>query len=303
MDNDREHRVEDDDTLTNPVIHIEDDLNNEDIRAKSQSDKRFLHNETSILKLLSDTMSQQYSVSLNNLTVPEFSGLPREDVHSFLGKFKSSTIGLTPELKCQSLLKALKGIAKIWSKSNIKEDIQQANWKSIKDKIIARFGEPDRVQNYRRRLNRMTYKESESTLLVYVEAFIDCYSKAYTDHKPEDAIQAIELNLPTKIIGHLNQMDDHWNEYKDLTKFYNIIAKLETKILPYDTREVAQPSNIVDAVQKMLIEFRNDVFKQNEPKAEVAQIALLDQRNCRDLYRNNKDLIIRRGDPMLFIIL
>lgn len=257
--------------------------NSEIYSSSSTTDKGDIHNDTSILRLLSETISQQCSVSLNNISVPEFSGLPNEDVHSFLKKFKTSTIGLSVELKCQSLRKALKGTAEIWAKCHIKEDILSANWKTIKNKLISRFSDPDRAQNCRRRLNKMTFKDSESTLLGYTEAFIDCYNRAYPGHKPEDAIHAIELNLPTKIIGHLNQLDHDWNEYTDLSQLYSLIRKLETKILPYETKVETPAPSIVDAVQKMLKEFRDEVVKQKEEsQPEVAQIALLDQRNWRN---------------------
>lgn len=241
--------------------------------------------DPSLYKLLSETISQHYSSSINSINVPEFSGLPKEDLHRFLDKFKGATIGLSDELRCQALKKSLQGTAKIWAKSHIKELINQGNWKTIKDLLVDRFGEPDRTLQYRIKLNRMCYNEAEITLQGYVEAFVACYKKAYVDHNEIDAIQTLQVNLPPRIIGHLNYLDDKWTEYQKLDDLYKLIKKLETKILPYEIKPSSNQDQLSETIQNALKEFRDSVTELKKARSAITEkpdkkeIALLERRD------------------------
>lgn len=223
-------------------------------------------NDTSLYKLFGDTLSQHHSaMSLINLKTPEFFGKPNENVYSFLKRFKASVFGLPDDVRCQALRKALRETARDWSKRELRQEILSGDWKNAKRKLIQRFGEPDRTLHYRRELSKMSFNETNSTLIGYIEGFITCYIKANPNHEYIDAIKALEFNLPPHIIRHLNLIDDKWPSYDNIKKLSELVTRLETKILPFQSKQGAQSTDIVVEVEKrvqsLLVKFQQDFLK------------------------------------------
>lgn len=204
----------------------------------------------STLDKLSASIDQQAISSINNLIVPEFRGLPDEDVCEFLSRFKMATIALPENHRCLALNKALKGAAMTWAKSNIKSLMASANWKSIKRQLIERFDHPDRTMRYRERLSKLKYDPDSTTLTSYVEAFTTLYRKAHRSNNSEeslvdsDAIRALKLNLPDRVVRGLNYLDDKWMDYTNIADLIKSIRRYETKILPYEDKEESTSSPI-----------------------------------------------------------
>lgn len=239
--------------------------------------------DNSLYKLFGDTLSQHYSaMSLMNLKTPEFFGKPKEDVYSFMARFKASIFGLPHEARCQALRKALQETAADWAKREIRKEIASGDWKTAKKKLIERFGEPDRTLRYRRELSKMTFKEVESTLIGYIERFVTCYKKAHPSHRDTEAIKALEFNLPSNIIGYLNMIDDKWVAYESIDRLSELVIKLENKILPYQPKQSTQTDDIAVEVEKriqnLLTKFQQDVLKPKADAEQAEKLALIDHR-------------------------
>lgn len=229
-------------------------------------------NET--LNKLSDSLTQQATASINNLIVPEFRGLPDEDVCEFLARFKMATLTLPSNHRCIALNKALKGAAMVWAKSNIKTLMNSCDWKSIKTKMIERFDHPDRKLRYRERLSKLKFDRETSTLMSYVELFLELHNKAFglkksTNQEITDAVQALRINLPDQIVKGLNTLEDKWTEYKNSEELINLIRRYELKIMPYESKyEQSGPTltknELVDMLKELRDQVRSDMEKQKE---------------------------------------
>lgn len=220
-----------------------------------------LLNET--LQRLSASINQQAAASINSISLPEFSGLPNEDIYDFIERFKLATLTLSDGYRCLALVKALKGAAVIWAKANVKNLIADAKWNEIKLALYKRFGHPDKVLRNKEKLAKLQFVEGTSTLISYVELYSTAYKKAFREHSETDVIQSLRLNLPDRIIKGLNHLNDSWSDLTTLKELFQIIERYETKIMPYEQRnETTGGSLTKEALQVMFKEFR-DVIKED----------------------------------------
>lgn len=232
--------------------------------------------ETTLLKL-AESINQYAATSLSTIQIPEFKGMPDEDIHVFMRKFKLSTLTLNDRLKCLALQKALSGAAHIWAKTSIKSMLNDGNWLGAKKALIGRFSAPDRDLRNKEKLSKLKYDKNKGTLVSYVEEYADCYRKAHNKASDTDIIQNLRLNLPHDIIRHLNLLSDDWVSSKSLPDFLSLIKRLETKILPFKTdEERSRDKSTSTEVLKMLKELqetlksRPDKVEQVETKAIAA---------------------------------
>lgn len=215
-----------------------------------------LGNET--ITKLSETLDRYTASTLSSVVIPEFAGLPTEDVFAFLKRFKIATLTFSEELKCLALNKAFVGSAHTWSKANIKNLILSSDWGQIKKKIIKRFAPPDREPRYQEKLNKMRYESVRGTLISYIEEYVDTYKKAYGKVYDQDVIKSLSLNLPPNIIKHLNTLSDDWQQLSTLNPLYALIRRIEYKILPYE------PKEIEEKIAKLLKELKQSFEVQKE---------------------------------------
>lgn len=236
-------------------------------------------NET--LQNLSRSINQQVAASINSIDVPEFHGLPHEDVYDFLKRFKIATLTLSDDYRCLAFNKSLKGAALTWAKATIKRHIIEANWSAIKAALYDRFGSPDRVLRYREDLTRLEFLEGQSTLMAYIELYLATYKKAFKNHQDSEVILSLRLNLPDKVVRGLNILDDSWSEYTEIQKFIDIVRRYESKILPYEVKTDLNGNSLSkESLNAMFEELRKAVNEdlnkhKEETKPEVQALAAL----------------------------
>lgn len=222
------------------------------------------------LQKLASSLMQYTASSLTSVAIPEFRGLPNEDIHEFISKFKIATITFSEELRCLALQKALSGAARTWAKSNLKHASADGDWKRIKTKLVERFGSPNSDLRHREKLANMRFNPELGTLTSYVEEFVECYRKAHNKPDQSEVIKALSLNLPKNIIRNLNVLSEDWVEYEDLDRLYSLVKRLENKILPYE-QDADKTENKVDikALTKVLGELKNSLKEQQEKLQEA----------------------------------
>lgn len=227
--------------------------------------------DDSILKL-GESIDKYAASAISTVPIPQFKGLPNEDIHEFLSQFKLATIMFTDEVRCLAIYKALAGSAHTWAKENIKVLIKDGNWKAIKKLLIERFSGLDQQLRYQKKLLKMNFDSSKSSLLSYIEEFVCVYRKAHTQAKDCDIIKSLSLNLPPQIIKHLNLLSDLWTSLDDLKQIYTLVRRLEEKILPYEDAEAKRDKANLADVKMMLKELQESQKKlleaQNSPKKD-----------------------------------
>lgn len=227
--------------------------------------------DESILKL-GESIDKYAASALSNVSIPEFKGLPDEDVYEFLSRFKIATIMFTDDTRCLAIYKALSGSAHTWAKQNIKELVKAGKWKDIKKLLVARFSGLDHQLRHQKRLMKMKFDPTKSSLLSYIEEFACAYKKAYTDAKDSDIIKSLSLNLPPKIIRHLNILSDSWTDLDDLKDLYGVARRLEEKILPYELAEESKERASLSELTKMLKEMQEThkkILESHQTSKEV----------------------------------
>lgn len=217
------------------------------------------------LQMLSASINQQSASSINNLNVPEFSGLPNEDIYDFMKRFKLATLTLSDGYRCLALNKALKGAATIWAKNNIKELMANSKWTEIKTALYKRFGSPDKVLRNREKLANMKFDERTSTLRSYIELYATTYKKAFHSHNESDAVRSLKLNLPGRIINGLNHLNDQWPDFTTFDDLFQLVERYETRIMPYEpTNESSGSLLTMESLQLMFRQFREMIRKDVE---------------------------------------
>lgn len=258
----------------------------------SQPDDSINLAEATILRL-SDSISQYAASAINTVAIPSFQGLPNEDVHEFLRKFKLATITFAPELRCMALNRAFSGAAHVWAKT-IKNMISNGDWKGVKQAMINRFAAPNREMRYREKLAQMKYESSKETLTSYIEGFVNCYRKAYKEPSDNDIIMALKVNLPHPIIRSLNMLSDNWTDANSLESLYSLIRRLEYKILPYEQEDEAGGKKLdIQSLSKLLSELKESMqivkAAKQEEKAPTEAIAVIqDQKFTGPQYRERR---------------
>lgn len=264
----------------------------------------------STLDKLSASINQQAIASINNLIVPEFRGLPEEDVCDFIERFKMATLALSENHRCLALNKALKGAAMTWAKANIKSFMATANWKAIKKLLVERFDYPDRTMRFKERLAKLKYDPETTTLMSYVEAFITLHKRAHGFRESDsasdaDAIQALKLNLPDRIVKGLNYLDDRWMDSSNIGDLIKIIHRYETKIMPYEGKEDPSCSpitkdellSVFKELKSLKDQVKSDLDKHREQiTSETKALATITTQAVRVQHPNN----VQQSTPRLF---
>lgn len=252
------------------------------------------------LSRLSETFNQYSAAALTNLSLPEFSGKPGQDINDFLRRFKSATITLADDLKCQALNRSLIEPAYTWAKANIKSEIKSGNWKGAKQKLLKRFTLEDIDLKYHEKLSRLKYDPRESTLSSFVEVYADLFKKTHSTYTDKDIILALRFNLPAEILGHLNSISDNWTDLESLADMMKLIQRIERKILPYRKQDKSDDNNIA-LLAKTIKELQDTIIAQKsleKPHAEAQTevVALVDhQRSNR--YRPQGQNRAYNGEP------
>lgn len=231
------------------------------------------------LEKLNHTLSQYQVSKITTIPVPEFRGLPNEDVYEFLKKFKTATLSFDDKVKCVALNKALVGPAHTWAKENLKTLIAQEDWKAAKKAIIDRFALPNQELRHQEKLSKLKFDPQDHTLMSYVEEYADTYKKAHKQSKDQDIIRSLSLNLPGDILKNLNIISENWCELDSLKSFYQLVRRLESKILPYEGADESEGEKAnMASLTKMLKDIQNSITqekaKQSESKAQESVAAI-----------------------------
>jgi len=216
------------------------------------------------LRSLNDTLNRYTASALSTVPIPEFRGLPGEDVHDFLQRFKLATLTFSDELRCLALNKALVKAARTWAKSNIKGAIQTGDWKAAKKAIVNRFAAPDQDLRFHEKLAKMHYNPAEGTLLSHVEEYTSLYRKVNEQASDAEVIKNLSLNLPSNIIRHLNILSESWSALEDLSSLYALVRRLETKILPFELEQSGEEKTTVAEIAKLLKEMRDTIRPKSQ---------------------------------------
>lgn len=252
---------------------------------------------------LCETMHQQQQIAaIAALNIPEFGGLPDEDVSEFLKKFKTATFTLSDELRCVALRKAFVKSARVWAKTNLKGLISAGDWKNAKKAIEEIFLPADQQERYQERLANMTYDPKKTTPLSYVEGYVSCFQKAHEASSDKMIIENLVQNLPRNIKYTLNMLSDTWKQTEDLNMLYPLIKRVEQTILPYEPIEQSDTSEKLDitSMAKFLTQMRDELKKdcfekiKNEAKTckeeAIAAIGhIQSQRAGKEHYRWNPE--------------
>lgn len=227
------------------------------------------------LQKLTDAFGQYAASAVGSATIPEFKGLPNEDVHKFLRSFKLATLTVKDDaLKCRLMRKALTGAAHVWAKANVNAFFLNGDWKAVKRALVQRFSEPDREIRYQEKLNRMRFDEATGTLTSYIEGYADHHKKAFASASEADILKGLSRNLPPNIVRHLNTLSDTWTQEGNWVTFYKLIKRIEAKILPFEPKEDdSRNKTSTEEMVKLLNELKESInaqkSKESSHKAEI----------------------------------
>lgn len=213
---------------------------------------------------------------LNNL--PEFKGSPSEDIEKFLKDFGRATSTHTHSQKCQALRRALTGDAEMFLKKYLKYELNNNDWKRIKEGLRKRFSQIDLNLIYRTKLNKMTYSPERSTLLGYADRFADLYRKVHRDSKDKELVEELALNLGNDIVRRLNLISADWRKTADFEEFRQLLTRLEKDIIALERKDKKVDEDMINrmnsmvtsALEQPLAEIKKLLVNAN-PKPEVKE--------------------------------
>lgn len=228
-------------------------------------------NET--ISKLGDSLNQYSATALVNLTLPEFTGHPSQDVKDFIRKFKIATIALNDDLRCIALNRALTGSAHTWAKIGIKSEIAASDWSGAKKKLIERFAPPNQGLRYLEKLSKLRYNPSDFTLSSYIELYSDLYRKSYKDCTENSIIRGLSLNLSSDILKHFYTLSNDWIDFKSIKELMTLAKRVEHGILPYEQKAKAEESGTISELTKAIKNLQDAVIaqkseaKSNQPES------------------------------------
>lgn len=224
------------------------------------------------LNRLSETLDRYAASAISTIPIPEFRGLPGEDVFEFIQRFKLATLTFSEELRCLALNKALIGSAQIWAKESLKSLIKSGHWKPVKKALIERFAAPDQELRHQQKLMKMKFDDVKGSLTSYIEEYAACYRKAFTNAVDTDIIKSLSLNLPSNIVRHLNILSENWVEFQTMALLYSLVKRLESKILPYESIQENKDKASIAELSKTLLEMqatlKASLDKKETPKPD-----------------------------------
>lgn len=209
-----------------------------------------------------------YNFNLQNL--PEFKGLPGEDVERFLQDFSRATINYTPERKCSAIKRSLTGDAGFFAKNYLKPDLAAGKWKEVKEALRNRFSPIDRELMSRTELRNMVYRKETSTLLGYVDRYANLYRKVHPKAEDKELIGDLALNLGAEVVRKLNQISPGWQTTVTFESFRSLISRLEKDILAYESTKGASPAEIMSVVNKTVLAALEEPMKDIRSLIESA---------------------------------
>ena len=220
--------------------------------------------DDSIAKL-SDSISQHAATVLINLKIPEFSGAPQQEVSKFIKDFKAATLTLNDELKCLALQRAIVGPARVWAKTNIKQELAEGNWEAAKFKLRKRFSLPGEDLRLSEKLAKMQYDSNDMSLSSYVETYADLFKKVQPNSSDRDVIRGMRLNLSPEILKHLNIISATWTTLTSLREFIVLITRVERDILPFESKSKPDTDANLTAMVSAIKELKEIVSTQKQP--------------------------------------
>lgn len=196
--------------------------------------------------------------------IPEFRGLPQEDVDEFLKKFKTAPVTFrNDELKCLALQKCLTGAAHTWAKNSLKEVLREGDWRSAKKRLLERFSEPNKELRHLERLTKMRFDENLMTLTSYTESYEEAYKKAHKGAESGHIIRGLSRNLLSNIIKHLNILSDNWDQSLDRYESYELIKRIDSRIIPYERREdPIKQNDALESLSRAIKELKESMTKK-----------------------------------------
>lgn len=252
-----------------------DSIRDTDLLGESRTDDSATSGSTVseiTLRRLTDSINQFAASAITSVTVPEFRGLPGEDVEDFIRRFKSATITLNNELRCLALYKGLFGAARAWAKANIKQYTDTGDWKSAKKAMVIRFGSPNAEIRYHERLSKMKFDPAVWSLTSYVEEYSGYYKKINKSAKDSDVITALKLNLPGHILRNLNLLSADWMNFTDMKDLYTLIRRLEDNILPFEKADSSSEEKLnIASLTKTLNELKESIASVKTTPVETSK--------------------------------
>lgn len=231
-----------------------------------------------VIRQMSESNNNQAAASFLTIDLPKFYGKPNEDLDTFLVEYNIKTSTLSNNLKCSMIQRALMGDALLWFLHNNKIH-EENSWQNIVTALRERFASGDRKQRKLEKLNTMKFNPLEKTLTSYIESFVSLYRAVYPGSEVKPILEHLDLNLPKNVRFALNVTDQDWIN-KDLDSFYELIRRIETKVLPLQEpdeseRDLAKRSDI-EAVLKQLASITEKMTKPpTESPKEVAAVAAI----------------------------
>lgn len=231
------------------------------------------------------------SIGLANL--PEYKGVPHEDIEQFLSEFSRATTALSPAQKCVALKKALVGDASIFAKNYLKCFLSRGQWKEAKEALRKRFSLVEPSLLYRTQLNKLTFDQSQSTLLGYVDRYAQLYKKIHPNADANELIQDLSLNLGQNIILKLNHLSADWRAIKVFEDFRSLISRLERDIMSLETESTNHTTQeLVSTVNRLVSSALQPPLKEFQDL-----IGRLGQKSHRELDTENLAGIKHGGYP------
>lgn len=201
--------------LSNTFRAQENLSNNASSNSANQHDANGNNNQQdlSISQLIAESMSEMVSklsdatlsTALLNISPPEYSGFPEDDIYEWLGKFERLTLGLPTDQKCTLLEKAFTRSARSWFTDELLGKTNGKDWSSIKQTILDRFSGRKAEDRYYDKLISLRYSKNEhGSLLSFADEFVHVYRRAYSNASDPDIVRACVLAIPSEYRGYLN---------------------------------------------------------------------------------------------------
>lgn len=200
-----------------------------------------------------DKLRESIYCNFNLLNLPEFRGLPGENIDKFLHDFSRATTTFTPERKCLAIKRSLTGDAGFFAKSYLKPDLVTGKWKEVKEALRNRFSPIDRELMSRTELRNMVYNKDTATLLGYVDRYANLYRKVHPKAEDRELIGDLALNLGAELVRKLNQISPGWQSTVTFESFRALISRLEKDILAYESTKSVTPAEIMNVVNKTVL--------------------------------------------------
>lgn len=214
-----------------------------------------------LAELVSRISVPSLSTAVLQISPPEFSGGPEDDVYEWLDRFERSTTGLPVEQRKTLLGKSFIRSAKSWFKDDLMPQLSSNDWASIKRIILDRFSGQDQEDRYFDRLSSLTFDDRRhGSISSFSDEYIHTYRRAYPKAEEGEVVRAMVRAIPKQYKGYLNMLTklksiNTIKELKDTLKYYDQDVKISQ---PNEAREAIDIHKLkevmADAVKTMVAE-------------------------------------------------